>query len=90
MERTGVVNTLQLSTQTQTLRTLLGECETISFFQNGEKEMLYLPFVSSFSTVSALLLGDEKAATKHFTSYLIAVLLNTFRGLLADGSLSRI
>lgn len=52
--------------------------------------MLYLPFVSSFSTVSALLLGPEKAATKHFTSYLIVVLLNMSRGLLADGSLSRI
>lgn len=52
--------------------------------------MLDLPLLSSFSIASALHPGPEKAAAKHFTSYLIVILLNMFRGLLADGSLSRI
>lgn len=40
--------------------------------------MLSLHFLSLLSTVSALPLVSEKVATKHFTSYLIAILLNMF------------
>lgn len=52
--------------------------------------MFYFSFLSVLSIISVLPLVPEKAATKHFPSYLIVFLLNMFRGLLAEGSLTRI
>lgn len=52
--------------------------------------MLYFSLLSLLSIISVLPLVPEKAATKHFASYLIVIPLNMFHGLLAEGSLTRI
>lgn len=80
---------IQLSTHTQTLCVLLGGLEAISFLRMGKVKA---PFAFSLCTAHylSLPLGPEKAATAHFPSYLIVIPLNRFRGLLADGSLTKI
>lgn len=63
---------------THTHCVLLRELETISFFRMEKSKCFLYTFSLCYPLSQHCPLVPEKAATKHFTSYLIAILFNVF------------